>query len=703
MDPGVELLTEEQHIRFLNRFLRTIKEIDQLMVRAADTRELLDGACRIAVEHGEFRLAWVGTKQPSGEVGVAAAYALTPGYVEGIKVRWDEGPLAQGPTGVAIREERTTTSRDTWTDPEFAPWRERAHLAGYRSSAAAPIRVEGEVIGAFTIYAAVPRAFGPDVLPLVEELAQDLGYALEGIANRRRRDEALEALRASERRYHVLFELNPFPLWVHDSASGRILAANEAAVRGYGYGREELLQMKVDALLAPSEAASLGAPGPEAGELGRVRHLTKSGRVIDVELTSHEIDLPSGRACLVVACDRTEHDRAARELARARDMLLQAQKMEAVGRLAGGVAHDFNNLLTVILGYGDLLRQTCGASEPGRSEIEALLDAARRASALTRQLLAFSRRQVLSPRVVELNDVVGGIEQMLRRLIGEDVELVTRLGEGVGRVRVDVGQIEQVILNLAINARDAMPGGGRLTVETADVELRAPQAAAREPVPAGRYVALRVRDTGVGMDEAAQRHVFEPFYTTKASGKGTGLGLATVYGIVKQSGGQITLASAPGEGTAFEILLPRVEESVGAPPPSAAASAGGDETILLVEDREDVRGLTVELLRRLGYRVLAAGSGEEALSLAGAHRGPIDLLLTDVVMPHLGGRELARRLLAARPAMRVLFMSGFAGEALAGAAGGAPEALLEKPFTAEGLTRAVRQSLAGPARRQPGG
>jgi signal transduction histidine kinase/ActR/RegA family two-component response regulator len=395
--------------------------------------------------------------------------------------------------------------------------------------------------------------------------------------------------------------------------------------------------------------------------------------------------------------------RVSRERQSLEEQLRHSQKMEAVGRLAGGVAHDFNNLLTVIGGHAELLLMRLPKeAAAARAEIEEIRRAAERAVGLTRQLLAFGRKQILEPRVLDLNAVVGDMERMLRRLIGEDVELVTSLAPGLGRVRADPGQVEQVIMNLAVNARDAMPRGGRLTIETAELDVDQELARHHVDFVPGRYVMLAVTDTGVGMDRADQAHIFEPFFTTKGPGQGTGLGLATVYGIVKQSGGHVWFYSEPGRGTCFKIYFPAVWEAAAdlAPPPGSGRSEG-HETILLVEDEPAVRVLAREVLSLNGYRVLAAAGADEAHRLCagrGDEADAIDLLITDVVMPGTSGRELAEALLAQRPGLRVLYISGYTADAIV-RHGILHESLpfLSKPFSPQALTRKVREVLDGSA------
>jgi two-component system cell cycle sensor histidine kinase/response regulator CckA len=376
--------------------------------------------------------------------------------------------------------------------------------------------------------------------------------------------------------------------------------------------------------------------------------------------------------------------------------LRQGQKMEAVGRLAGGIAHDFNNLLTVIIGYAELVLQQLAAGTPLHADVEEIRHAGTSAASLTRQLLAFSRKQILEPQILDLNTVVWRTNTLLRRLIGEDVELRTQLAAPLDRVSADPGQIEQIILNLALNARDAMPQGGILTIETANTELDAAWVAQYPDASAGRHVMLAVTDTGIGMDQTVRSHLFEPFFTTKERGKGTGLGLAIVYGIVKHSGGSILVRSEPGEGTGVKIFLPRSEQTAepASPPRSASRSLDGTETIMVVEDHPDVRGVTRNALVRHGYTVLAAAGGVGALSLVDTHEGAIDLLLTDVVMRGMSGRELADRVVARRPGLRVLYTSGYTDDTMVqhGVLHG-EIAFIHKPFTPTGLMQKIRDLL----------
>jgi nitrogen-specific signal transduction histidine kinase len=400
---------------------------------------------------------------------------------------------------------------------------------------------------------------------------------------------------------------------------------------------------------------------------------------------------------VAVVEDITGQKRAEDERRNLERQLLQAQKMESVGRLAGGVAHDFNNHLTVINGYCAMLLDEMGPADPLREPVDEILLAGQRAAALTRQLLAFSRKQVAEPRVISLNDVVAEARKMLSRLIGDDVEIITHLDAGLGSVVADSSQMNQVLMNLAINARDAMPDGGRIIMETMNTDLDAGYAAQHAGVEAGPYVLLSITDTGAGMTQEVVQHIFEPFFTTKDVGAGTGLGLSTVYGIVKQAGGWIWVYSEPGKGSTFKVYLPRAG---GAPEPlpapvSAAETLRGTETVLVVEDQPEVRKLTLAMLESQGYRLLEAASGSEALSLCERYPEPIHLLITDVVMPGMTGRELAMRLLALRPSLKTLYTSGYTANTIAHEGVLDPGvAYLPKPFSPAQLAAKVREVLS---------
>jgi PAS domain S-box-containing protein len=507
----------------------------------------------------------------------------------------------------------------------------------------------------------------------------------------RRQRQAEQALRESEHRYHALFESNPFPMFVHDPETLGILGANGAAVERYGYTRQEFLGLSLRDLRAPEHVKALQERAERLGsspgsERQASRHRTRDGSILEVEVTSRAVELAGRRVRLMSIHDVTE-----RKALEAR--IRHAQKMDAIGRLAGGVAHDFNNILNVVLGYAELTMRTMDESDRRRRHLAEILRAGEQAASLTRQLLTFGRGHPLQPRVLDLNASVTEMDPLIRRSIGEHIELVTALAHDPGRVRADPSQIDQVILNLVVNARDAMPCGGRLTIETSDVEL---DGQGQPGLPAGRYVMLVVADTGCGMPKSVQEHIFEPFFTTKENDKGTGLGLATVYGIVQQSGGAITVHSAVNAGTAFKIYLPRVEAPATALPVGRPVSEveRGTETILLVEDDPALRGLTHEVLTDAGYRVLQAASGPEAMALVDNYIGRIDLLVTDVVMPRMNGLELARRLDEIRPGLPTLYLSGYAPGAVAREGMLDPRRVfMTKPLRPAELTHKVRDLL----------
>jgi two-component system, cell cycle sensor histidine kinase and response regulator CckA len=511
-------------------------------------------------------------------------------------------------------------------------------------------------------------------------------------------------LMASETRYRSLFDTLPLPMWVLDTDTLHFLAVNQAAVDRYGYTREEFLAMTVLQLRRPEDGPRLREA--IAGALDRrVRddvwtHLTKHGEELEVEVSSDDVTYGATRARLVVINDVTVRRRTESALLASQEQLRQSQKMEAVGSLAGGIAHDFNNLLTAILGYCDLALEGIPADSTASEDVAEVRRAAQRAAELTHQLLAFSRRQVLKPRVFALGAALEQTEKILRRLISENIVLELSIAATPHLVRVDPTQLEQVILNLAVNARDAMPRGGRLRLAAGAVTFEGPHATAGASLPAGTYAMLAVSDTGTGITAEIRERLFEPFFTTKARGQGTGLGLATVYGIMQQSGGGIEVASVPGNGTTFVLYFPvaavtdvREDDVV---PRSRDSSERGEGTILLAEDDDAVRAIAREALERAGYQVLAAADGAAALTLAGAHPGTIDLLLTDVIMPGMNGRELAATLGKWRPGLRVLFASGYTDNVLAGQDALAPGmALLDKPFTPAELARKVRDVLMG--------
>ncbi|HKN20176.1 MAG TPA: PAS domain S-box protein [Terracidiphilus sp.] len=511
------------------------------------------------------------------------------------------------------------------------------------------------------------------------------------LAIERRRAE--EELRKSESILRLLFERNPMPTWLHEADTLKFLRVNDAAVHLYGYSHEEFENMTILDIRPASECEKTVAHFRQIDENdedhGFWLHQAKNGKTFEVEIISHALVYAGKRVRLVVAQDISE--RRNLEL-----QLRQAQKMEAIGRLAGGVAHDFNNLLMVIKGHTELLLNVLPPSDHVAHKIEQIDRSADRAAALTRQLLAFSRMQVLQPQVINLNSIVEEMGKLLPRLIGEDIELVVRADQELGAIRADASQMEQIIMNLAVNSRDAMPNGGKLFIETRNADLDRTYTASHPLMKPGAYIQLTVSDTGCGMDAETQSHIFEPFFTTKEKGKGTGLGLATVYGIVKQSGGFIWVYSELGKGTSFKLYVPRVdqaEDHSGVSKPTAEVPTG-TETVLLTEDEQDVREIAKEFLESGGYKVVEAKDAAEAVQLARQHGGAIDLLVTDMVMPGMTGQELAVQLQREYPGLCIVFMSGYSEDAATEMANADPTVrFLSKPFSRGALLRTVREIL----------
>jgi two-component system cell cycle sensor histidine kinase/response regulator CckA len=552
-----------------------------------------------------------------------------------------------------------------------------------------PLKAAGQPFGVLVLQSYTSnvrfREKDKDVLTFV---SQQLASAIEHKRNE-------EALRRSEARYRSLVQSAVYGIY-RSSLEGKFLDVNPALIAMLGYSSaEEVLGLdpKRDVFLDPEEHERYMRDFRRGMRVDNVEVRWKrlDGQAVTVRLSGRVVSSHEETADVLemIAEDVTEK----RVL---EDQFRQAQKMEAVGRLAGGVAHDFNNLLMVISGYTEVLLEHAGPGNPLQAKIEAIHQAADRASSLTRQLLAFSRKQLLELKVVDVNMIVADMERLLRPLIGENIELSTRLAPELGRTRADAGQIEQVIMNLVVNSKDAMPTGGKITIQTANVDMDDDLRRECGYIRPGSYIMLSVSDNGHGMDKETQSRIFEPFFTTKEKGKGTGLGLSTVYGIVKQGGGYVLTRSALGQGTTFRIYLPRVEEAaepVG-PLPVSQTESGGSETILLVEDEESVRQLVRETLESKGYKILEAENGEDALRLAGQHAGPIHMLITDVVMPGMSGRELATQLCQAHPKTKVLYLSGYTEDAIVHEGVLEPgTSFLQKPFTLQVLSRKVRDIL----------
>ena len=557
-----------------------------------------------------------------------------------------------------------------------------------KSLAMVPIRRQSP-IGAVGSYWATPHRASNEEVRILQALADATSVALENVR-------FTGELEEGEARTRAIYDHLPTPTFVWRREAGGFLLAdlNEAARSATCGAAERLLGARASALhdAIPGLEADLGRCLEDHVTVRREADCRLPGSTGTRRLLLTYGFIPADMVILLTE-DVTD-------LRRAEEHLRLAQRLEAVGRLAGGVAHDFNNLLLVIMSYASFAMDALHKDDPVRDDLAKVKEAGERAVVLTRQLLAFSRKQVLEPELVELSSVVSGIEGMIRRLLGEDIVIDTRLSRDMGSVLADRGQLEQVLMNLAVNARDAMPQGGRLTIETHAVELDEGYAEQHTSVKPGRYMLLAVTDTGTGMDEDTKAHIFEPFFTTKETGKGTGLGLATVYGIVKQSGGSIWVYSELGRGTTFKVYLPWVDApAIEAQRSPAPVDATGDETVLVVEDEDAVRRLAERILRSAGYRVIVAKGGSEALALCGRQAGAIDLLLTDVVMPGMSGRQLAEVLASATPRLAVVYMSGYTDNAIVHYGILDPGTrFIAKPFTAAELKRKVREALDGSIR-----
>lgn len=652
-----------------------------LEVSHAPLRATLELCTQAMVQHLQAAFARIWTLNSEEDVLELQASAGMYTHIDGGHARVPVGKFKIG----KIAEERAPhITNEVLTDPRVGD-KEWAAREGMVAFAGYPLVAEDRLLGVMALFS---RSELPD--DTMDALASVADIISQGIE--RKRTEA--ALRQSEERYRDLVENAHDIIYSHD-LQGNYTSINKAGEVITGYTVEEALKLNLSDSVAPESL-------PKAREMIRRKlageHVTayeieitaKDGRRVTVEANTklvYQDGVPVG----VQGIARDISDRKQLE-----DQLRQSQKMEAIGQLAGGVAHDFNNLLTAIIGYSGLALQRIEDESPLKPYIEEIKKAGDRAANLTRQLLAFGRKQILQPLPLNLNDVITDLNKMLRRLIGEDIRLAARLDFDLKKIKADPGQIEQVLMNLVVNARDAMPRGGNLTIETANIQIDEEYAGRHIGVSSGAYVMLAVSDNGTGMDDETEAKIFEPFFTTKEKGKGTGLGLSTVYGIVKQSGGNIWVYSEPGHGTTFKIYLPQIDDPVRTvqAKPEDDSIPGGSETVLLVEDEDVVRGLAQRILEEAGYRVITANGGAEAVTWCANNAETIHLLLTDVVMPDLSGKELAERVTSLRPQTKVLFMSGYTDEAIVhhGVLDSNVE-FLQKPFTPTALSRKVRQAL----------
>ncbi len=696
-DLSERLATRRREER-VNQMLRVRARINQQLSSGDSPGEMFEEACRTATEGPGVRLAWVGFTDADGSLQVAARAGEASAYMDEIAIRWKDGPLADGPGGRAIRERRTVAG--VIEDPMFEPWREAAIRWGIRTATAVPILKGDEVVGVLSVYGSEPESFDAEGVRLLEGVASDLGFALQTIDDRAARREHGRALLASEARFRAIFDQSPIGIAL-GRLDGRIDRMNPALERMLGYTEAEMRQLSFREITPASDLereeplfARLGTGEIESYSLEK-RYIRKDGRVVWGELTVTVVRDASGQSAFGLALVRDITERKMLQ-----EQLLQSQKMEGIGRLAGGIAHDFNNLLTAILGYGEVLATELPAAHPGQAFVAEIQKAGMRAASLTSQLLAFARRQVVAPRVLDLNDVVADAERLLRRLIGDHVQIVTARATNLWAIEADPNQLQQILVNMVVNARDALPLGGVIRVTTDNVTLDAgdPRLAGQE-APAD-YVCLTVADNGTGMSPDVQAHIFEPFFTTKEQGKGTGLGLATCHGIVTQNGGFIRVASQLGQGTTFAIFLPRASRVLHAQPPvvSPPADSGRGEVVLVAEGEQAVRTLAVRSLAARGYEVLAAADGESAVALMAANPGRIDILVSDAALARVGETTLTAHFIREYPGMPVLLLSGTAD----GDSSTTPAFnYLLKPFGADAIARRVRRILDDTAAAAP--
>jgi two-component system cell cycle sensor histidine kinase/response regulator CckA len=668
----------------LNRVLRSVRDVNQLITRERDPQRLLEQACEILLQTSGYTFVW--TLQPGAERGLTVR-AHAGGTVALLDWAAGHGEVdGATPFESVLRTARPLIVRELPREGPEAP-----SIAG--CVAIVPMLHADRVYGCLCVHATPREQFDEDEMDLLQELAGDLAFALRGLEEAARREHAERALAESNENWRRLVEYQPTGNVVH--RNGTIQYANQASLRILGVaGRDELLGRDVLAFVHQDwrEAVSarlLHLTPDAAPETDDVTLLKTEGQAVDVEMTSLPVTYLGQPAIQSVFWDVTERRRA-------EDQLRRAQKLDSVGRLAAGVAHDFNNMLQGIVGHAELLMSELHSSDARVEHVATILSAAQRCSDLSRQLLAFSRRQILDTRVVDLRDVVQRTQSLLRGTLHEDVRLSVAVSGEPCRVKADVGQLEQVVINLVVNAQDAMPEGGSLRIEVVPPSASRPRSHAIGS-PAVPCVELVVADTGSGMDAFTREHAFEPFFTSKEPGKGTGLGLAMVHGIITQHGGSIQLDSDPGAGSTFTISLPACSDCETEPPvvPEPVRSIG-TETVLVVEDTAAVLRVTVTVLRRYGYTVLDADSAQAALARLEHHEGGVDLLLTDVVMPDMNGKELAARIKARFPAVKVLFMSGHDMAVVANH--GVLEdgvALIVKPFTSQELAVRIRRVLDG--------
>ena len=691
----------EKRIQQLNRVYAVLSDINQTIVRETDVQTMLATACRIAVEKGQFRMAWIGLVDAAGGQTTLTAHAgATNDTLTFLSALPGDEQCGYDTafTTLALQTGQHVVCNDIARDAAAAAWSEAALERGYRSMVSLPVKSAGQIVGTFNIYSSEPGFFDEEELVLLDELALDIGFALEVHDRETERRRMEHALRESEDRFRQLTENIQEVFWMTDPEKQQMLYISPAYEKIWG---------RTCASVYESSFAFVDTIHPD--DRARISHATETRQLRGDYDETYRILRPDGTVRWIR--DRALPVRDAtganlRIVGTAEDItdrrqleeqFRQSQKMEAIGQLAGGVAHDFNNILAAIMMQADLAATEANLPEAARELLDDIKAATERAANLTRQLLAFSRRQVMQPRELDLNEIVASLTKMLQRILGEDVSLQLNLHPRALLTRADAGMLDQVLLNLVVNARDAMLGGGRLYIETTEMVLSEKEAASVPDASPGRHVCLRVTDTGSGIAPEHRARIFEPFFTTKEAGKGTGLGLATVFGIVKQHGGSLAVESEVGRGTTFQICLPATAEAATSLDEVAVnpKPRGGTETILLVEDEPAVRMLTRIVLERAGYLVWEARDGVEALRIWKEHQDTIQLVLTDIVMPEgVSGRELAARLQASKPELRVIFTSGYSAD-IAGHELSIQDAqnFIQKPSSPQRVLEIVRRCL----------
>jgi len=680
--------------KLLERFdqLQALYQMTEAISRAANLETIYEEALNSLQRVVKADRASISLIDPDGIIRFKAWHGLSDEYRQAVEGKSPWSTDRKNPASIFVADIEHYAALQSWRDNILRE--------GMRALGFLPLIGQGLLLGKFAIYYDTPHQFTEEETQVAQAIASNVAFAIE-------RTRATEAQRANEERFRQIAENIHEVFWISDPRQRTMLYVSPAYEEIWGRSRESLYTQPnsfFDAVIPEDrERAKTALAKQLQGELTHEEYRINrpQGDIRWIWERSFPIKDESGQFYRIagISEDVTERKRTEEALHKSEDQLRKVQRMEAVGRLAGGVAHDFNNMLTAIIGTAELGMLELHRDHPVRKDLKEIKQTADRAANLTRQLLAFARQQIIAPHILDLNDLILNLDKMLRRLIGEDIELVIVPASDIGWLKVDSGQIEQVIVNLAVNARDAMPEGGSLILQTANVTVDHDYVRQHPEVALGEYIMLKVQDTGSGMTEEVKAHLFEPFFTTKEIGRGTGLGLATCYGIIKQNGGHIEVESEPDNGTTFRIYLPRIEEAVG--PIPARDHAGvlpqGSETVLLVEDEPTVREVAGRMLREQGYHVLVAANGDEALQLARSRmQEPIHLLVTDVVMPRLSGKAVAEQLKAARPEMKVLFISGYSDDTLI--RHGAAETglnFLQKPFSPSLLAYKIRDLLDG--------